>query len=65
MPTCNLFKIVHNIWLQQFRKNARCLFVVTFDDYIKAFKQSASYRVLYLNGGKCKKVPAKDELRLQ
>jgi hypothetical protein len=40
-------------------------FCCDFDYYIKAFKQSASYKVLYLNGGRCKKVPAKDELRLQ
>jgi hypothetical protein len=36
---------------------------VTFDDYVKAFIKSASYRI-YLNGGRCGKGPGKDELRL-
>jgi hypothetical protein len=63
MSTCNLFQTVHNIWLQKFGKNVKCLFVVTFDDYVRAFIQNASYRV-YLNGGRCKEGLARDELRL-
>ncbi len=63
MPTCNLSKIVHNIWLQQFGKSDGCLYIATFDDYVKAFKQSASYKV-YLNGGGCGKVFGMDELKL-
>jgi hypothetical protein len=64
MPTCNLSKTIHNIWLQYLRKIVRCFFVATFDDYVKVFKQSASYKV-YLNGGRCKEGLAKDKLRLQ
>ncbi len=55
MPTCNLSKIiVHNIWLQQFGKRGGWFYVVTFDNYVHDFKQSALYMV-YLNGGNCKK----------
>ncbi len=64
MSTCNLFKIVHNIWLQHSGKTTQCLFIVTFDDYVREFKQSASYKV-YLNGGRCGKGPKRDELKLQ
>ncbi len=49
MLTHNVSETIHNIWLQQSGKCVGCLFVVTFDDYIKVFKQNASYRV-YLNG---------------
>ncbi len=54
---------IHNIWLQQFGKNVKCLFTTTFDDYVKVFKQSASYNV-YLNGGRCGEGPIRDELEL-
>ncbi len=46
------------------REKCQCLFVANFDDYVKVFKQSASYKV-YLNGGRCKEGLAKDELRLR
>jgi hypothetical protein len=59
-----MFKTFHNIWLQQSGKNVECLFIVIFDDYVRAFKQSASYKV-YLNGGRCERGRAKDELRLR
>jgi hypothetical protein len=36
---------------------------VISNDYVRAFRQSAFYRV-YLNGGRCKKGPTKDELKL-
>jgi hypothetical protein len=36
---------------------------MTYDDYVKAFKQSASYKV-YLNGGRYGEGPGRDKLRL-
>jgi hypothetical protein len=63
MPTCNLFETVHNIWLQQSKKSVQCLFIATSDDYVRAFRQSAFYKV-YLNGGRCGKGPSRDELKL-
>ncbi len=63
MSTYNLLEIVHNIWLQQFGKNVKCLFVVTSNDYVKVFRQSAFYKV-YLNGGRCGEGPGKNELKL-
>jgi hypothetical protein len=56
-------KTIHNIWLQQFGKSVGCLFVLTFNDYVKAFRQNASYRV-YLNGGRCREGFGRDELKL-
>jgi hypothetical protein len=29
MLICNLYETIHNIWLQQFGKSVRCLFIVT------------------------------------
>jgi hypothetical protein len=49
MPTCNLAEIVHNILLQQLGKHDTCLYIATFDDYIRAFKQSTLYKQ-YLQG---------------
>jgi hypothetical protein len=49
MPTCNFAKIVHNILLQQLGKHDTCLYIATFDDYIRAFKQSTLYKQ-YLQG---------------
>jgi len=49
MPTCNLAKIVHNILLQQLGKHDTCLYIATFDNYIRAFKQSTLYKQ-YLQG---------------
>jgi hypothetical protein len=63
MLTCNLFEIIHNIWLQQFGESVGCLFVVTSNDYVSVYRQNASYRV-YLNGGRSKKGLGRDELRL-
>jgi hypothetical protein len=37
---------------------------VTYDDYVRVFKQNACYKV-YLNGGSCRKGPSKDELKLR
>ncbi len=54
---------IHNIWLQRSGKCARSLFVVTFDDYVRTFGKYAYYRV-YLNGGRCREGPVRDELRL-
>jgi hypothetical protein len=50
MLTCNVAKIVHNILLQQSGKHDTCLYIVMFDYYICAFKQSTFYRQ-YLQGG--------------
>ncbi len=63
MPTYNLSETVHNIWLQNFGKSVGCCFVATSNDYVRAFKQSVTYRI-YLNGGRCRNAPVRDELRL-
>jgi hypothetical protein len=39
MPTCNLFEIIHNTWLQQFGKKGKHIFDTKFDDLIKVLKQ--------------------------
>jgi hypothetical protein len=38
MPTCNLSKIVHNVWFQQSTKRRDFLYVATSNDYVRAFK---------------------------
>jgi len=38
MPTYNLTKIMHNIWLQQLGNRVTCLYTTTSDDYVQAFK---------------------------
>jgi hypothetical protein len=38
VPTCNLAKIVHNIWLQQLRNLGICLYTLMFNNYVRAFK---------------------------
>jgi hypothetical protein len=43
MPMCNLSEAMHNVWLQQSRKKGVCLYVVTFNDYVQAFKQLTLY----------------------
>jgi hypothetical protein len=43
MPTYNLSKLVHNIWLQQFGKRGVCLYIVTLDDYVQTFKRTTLY----------------------
>ncbi len=63
MPTCNMSKTFHNIWLQQYGKSVECFFVVISNDYVRALRQSAFYRV-YLDGGRCGKGFDRDELRL-
>jgi hypothetical protein len=63
MLICNLSEVIHNIYLQQYRKSVWYLFVAISNDYVRAFKQSASYKV-YLNGGRCGKGLGRDELRL-
>ncbi len=50
--------------MQQSRKSVECFFITTFYDYVKAFKQNASYMV-YLNGARCKEGLGRDELRLR
>jgi len=43
MPTCNPLKTLHNIWFQQSGKMGTCLYIVTFNDYIQALKQTTLY----------------------
>ncbi len=63
MPTCNLFEIVHNIWLQQSSNmGSTCLFATTYNDYVQAFKQSSLYFVL--QGGASRTNPYKNELHM-
>jgi hypothetical protein len=63
MSTYNMSETIHNIWLHQFKKLVKCFFVATFDDYVKAFRQCASYKV-YLNGQRCGEGLGRDELKL-
>jgi hypothetical protein len=63
MSTYNTYEIIHTIWLHQFKKSVKCLFVVTFDDYVRAFRQCAFYKV-YLNGQRRGKNLGRDELKL-
>jgi hypothetical protein len=46
MPTCNLSKIMHNIWFQQLGKSGACMYTMTSNDYVRAFKQSTLYYLL-------------------
>jgi hypothetical protein len=46
MLTCNLSKIVHNIWLQQSGNKGTCIFFATSNDYMQVFKQFSLYYVL-------------------
>jgi hypothetical protein len=50
MLTCNLFEIVHNIWLQQSYNRGTCLFIAMSDDYLQTFKKSSLYYA-FLQGG--------------
>jgi hypothetical protein len=59
-----MFETFHNICLQQYGKSVECFFVAILNNYVRAFRQNASYKV-YLNGGKCREGLAKDELRLR
>jgi hypothetical protein len=63
MPTCNLSKIVHNVWLQQFNKRGACLYVATSDDYVRTFKQSTLY-FHFKQGGQPGQGPNKNQLLL-
>jgi hypothetical protein len=63
MPTCNLSKTIHNIWLQQFGKKGTSFFATTFDDYMQTFKESLLYYV-FLQGGASRTSLDKNELRL-
>jgi hypothetical protein len=46
MPTCNLLETMRNILLQQLGKSGACMYTMTFDEYVRAFKQSTSYYLL-------------------
>jgi hypothetical protein len=50
MPTCNMAKTVHNIWLQQLGKCSTYLYIATPNNYTHVFKQSTLYKQ-YLQGG--------------
>jgi hypothetical protein len=36
-------KLVHNVWFQQSGKRGACLYIVTSNDYVWAFKQTTLY----------------------
>jgi hypothetical protein len=64
MPTCNFYKIVHNIQIQQLEKRGVFLYVTTFDEYVRAFRQS-SLNKDYLKGGWSRKGPERNEFHLK
>ncbi len=52
MPTYNLSKTMHNIWLQELKKGGVAfLSATTFDDYVRAFKQTMSLYYYFNMGG--------------
>jgi hypothetical protein len=63
MSTCNLSKIIHNIWVQLSSKRGTCLFAATFDNYVLTFKKSYSYYA-FLQGCASRTSPNKNESRL-
>ncbi len=64
MPTCNLAKTMHNIWLQQSRNCDTCMYATMSDDYVQTFKQSTLYKQ-YLQGGLGGHGPDRNELLLR
>jgi hypothetical protein len=54
---------MHNVWLQQFGKRGTCLYVVTLNDYVQAFKQLTLYSH-FKQGGRLGQGPDKNELLL-
>jgi len=64
MPTCNLIKTMHNIWYQQSRKRGTCLYTMTSNYYVLAFKQSMLYKK-YSQGGPNRHGLDKNELLLR
>jgi hypothetical protein len=63
MPTYNLFETIHNIWFQKFGNMGTCLFTITSNDYVQAFKQSLLYYA-FLQGSAFGTSPDKNELHL-
>jgi hypothetical protein len=39
MPTCNLFGMVHNTWLQQFGEKGQDLFNAMVDGFVRVLEQ--------------------------
>jgi hypothetical protein len=64
MPTSNLVEIVHNIMLQELRKCSTFLYIMTCDDYVRAFKQSTLYQH-YLQEGPFRHGPYRNEFLLR
>jgi hypothetical protein len=54
---------MHNVWLQHFGKRGACLYVVTLDDYVRAFIQSTLY-YHFKQGGQLGQGFSKNELLL-
>jgi hypothetical protein len=44
MPTCNVTKIVHNIWLYQLKKHGICLYTTMLNNYVHVFKLFRLYK---------------------
>jgi hypothetical protein len=40
MPTYNLLKTMHNVWLQQFGKRGVCSYTASSNEYVQTFMQS-------------------------
>ena len=49
MPTCNLAKMVHNKWLQEFGNKMTCMYKARVDNLICAFMHIVNYK-LWLKG---------------
>jgi hypothetical protein len=67
MLTCNLSKIVHNVWLQHsgttLREWGSCLHAMMAEDYVQAFKHT-TLCYLFKKGGRSGQGPNKSELLL-
>jgi hypothetical protein len=68
MFTCNLSKIMHNVWLQHssttFREWGSCLHAMTAENYVQVFKHTTLY-YLFKKGDPSGQGPNKSELLLR
>lgn len=55
---------MHNKWIQHFGNIEQDLYIVTFDDLVRAFMQSTNY-AKYLEGGHSRRGRNKNELKLK
>jgi hypothetical protein len=68
MLTCNISKIMHNVWLQHsgttFQEWGSCSHAMIAEDYIQAFKHTTLY-YLFKKGGPSSQGPNKSELLIR